>query len=257
MTEDGGLGASAASRDESVTFSLRELRELEEERLARDARAREEDQARAEAARRETESRAREETERATAAREAVRRDELAKHEALQRAALEQTRLEVEVRAREGERERERRHEVELARLRAETQKPGFGLAALGAAALVGAVTSGFAAFAVHMAVVAPAAERRTATVERDLAAERQRAAGAHDDLERERRRAAELEHQVAQLRSDLDAANQTHGAAPPGGRAGTGAPTPSRGNATKRGPGSASDTCVDPHDPMCFAIPR
>jgi colicin import membrane protein len=254
MTEGGGRGTSAASRDESVTFSLRELRELEEDRLAREARAREEDAARVEAARRETERRSREEAETAAAAREAARRDEAAKHEALQRAALEQTRLEVDVRAREGERERERRHEVEIARLRAETQKPGFGLAALGGAALVGGVTAGFAAFAVHMALVAPAAERRIGSVERDLATERRRAAVAQDDLERERRRATELERESAKLRSDLEAARKPGSPAQAGGHGG-GSATPTHGPATKRGP--ESEKCVDPHDPMCFAIPR
>ena len=250
MTEGGGRGTSAAFRDESVTFSLRELRELEEERLARESRAREEDAARIEAARRDGERRARDEKERA----EAARRDEAAKHEALQRAAIEQTRLEVDVRAREGERERERRHEVEIARLRAETQKPGFGLAALGGAALVGGVTAGFAAFAVHMALLAPAAEQRIGAVERSASAERQRADVARDDLERERRRAAELERQSAQLRSDLEAARKPGSQAPAGGRGG-GSATPPHGPAMKRGP--EIEKCVDPHDPMCFAIPR
>lgn len=251
MTDGDGRGAP---RDESVTFSLRELRELEEERLAREQQEREAAKTRALAARTEAERRAREEEARAAAAREEARLSELAKREALQRAAMEQARLEVEVRARADERERERRHEIELASLRATAVRPGFGAPALGGAAVVGLVVAGFGSFAVHMSVLAPAADRKVASVERDLASERQRSTSLQADGDREKRRSGELERQVTSLRSELETAKATCTSAPTAPRGGGGAPrTP-----TKRpGSGAHEEKCVDPHDPMCFAIPR
>lgn len=249
MTEGGDR------KDESVTFSLRELRELEEERIAREQRAAQEAAAQAARARQLAEQRAREQAERAAAeAREAARRtelEELAKREALQRAAVEQTRLEVEVRARADERERERRHEIEIARIRAVTERPGFGLAALGGAAAVGAVLAGFAAFAVHMTAVAPAHAKRVADLERSVSAEQLRAQGATGEADREQKRAADLERRASELRAEIDRKKPCPASPPttPKGGAPGGSSHPKR--VEPIGP------VCQPGDPLCPTIGR
>ena len=102
-------------REESVQFSLKELLKLEDERLAEQTRERQARDAAAARERDESERRKRAELEEKvrteTEARERQRHaelDDLARREAMQKAVVEQSRLEVEVRARAEERERER-----------------------------------------------------------------------------------------------------------------------------------------------------
>src|SRR5687767_15273928 len=94
-------------RDESVSFSLRELQELEQDRIAREKRetverhaalARErEDRARREAMERAERERHEEEKREAERRREL---EDLARREAMQKAIVEQARVEVEARTR-------------------------------------------------------------------------------------------------------------------------------------------------------------
>ncbi len=249
MTEGG------SRNDESVTFSLRELLKQEDERVERERRAEEEARAAAAKARLDAERRAQEEAERAAAeAREAARRtelEELARREALQRAAMEQARLEVEVRARADERERERRHEIELARVRAATQKDGFGLGALAASAAFGLALAGLTAFGVHLAVTAPAADRRVAEVERALTTEHAKTVSLEAELDREKKRRAELDGRVADLGAQLEAAAKKPCTTAVGASKG-----PQRPTTSSKRPEPTSGPC-QPGDPMCFAIPR
>ncbi len=248
MTEGG------TRRDESVSFSLRELKKLEDERIEREERARADEAERITRARADADARAREARERAEAEEREARRRDLAEREALQRAALEQTRLEVEVRARADERERERRHEIELARARASTGSSGFGIGAMAGSTLVGAVLAGFAAFAVHMTVTVPAAERRMAESERALAAEKQHGIAVTAELDREKARRAEDTSRIAQLGSELESARS---AAARGGPKSPGQAAPGvRGPTTPRGSGAPrseafSDKCAN-GDPLC-----
>jgi hypothetical protein len=247
-------GGPVGRRDESVTFSLRELQDLEEERITREKRdAREREIAAAQAkeddARREAETLLAKERAQAAAQEEQRRRDneELARREAMQKAIVEQARLEVDAKTRAQERERERQHELELARLRAQqgATKPGAIIGAgLGSALFVLA-----GAFAIHLAVLKPSSEARVAALT-DMAT---RAEARATEAER---RSDEQKKQIATLSEDLRQAREvkpTESPKPPaikGGSAGHG-PTP-------RPTARPKDTppCLDPHDPMCPHIP-
>lgn len=248
MTEGG------TRKDESVSFSLRELKKLEDERIEREERARADDASRIARARADADARDRQARERAEAEeREARRRqeqDELLKREALQRAALEQTRLEVEVRARADERERERRHEIELASARAATASSGFGMGALAGSAVVGAVLGAFAAFAIHMTVTVPANERRLAESERALAVEKQHGIAVTAELDREKAKRGEDAARIAQLGVELENARNVTG--PRSGPKGPGVriPTTPRGTTAPRSE-AFSDKCAN-GDPLC-----
>jgi hypothetical protein len=255
MTSGGG------QREESVQFSLQELLDLEDERLEEQRR---EQQARERTQREEREAaerRAREEAaakEQATAAEEERRRkaelDELARREAIQKAVVEQSRLEVEVRARANEREAERRHELEMQRLRVTGSKGQLG-SLVGAALLGGAVVL-LVALGTHFGVTKPLADRRMAELEQRIAAEGSRA----DDLGRrvdERRATIEgLETKLAEARTEiarLSSAKTTSGTATNG--AANTPPGQIRGRPpTTTSPSSPSTQPPCPKfDPMCF----
>lgn len=237
-------GPPSGRREESVSFSLRELTKLEEDRLAREAREAHEREAAA--------ARAREEAARREAtAREDERRkalDDLARREAMQKALVEQARIEVEARTRAEEAERERRYELELARLRGEATRQGpGGYVASAAAGLVVAMLA--CAFA-YVGAVKPAFERRTAELERSAA--------------REGERAADLERRLEEARAALTAKERELAAAPSHDAPPTALPGPARGptrGPTRRGgtrgsapPAPAPTTCL-PGDPLCPAI--
>jgi colicin import membrane protein len=246
-------GGPSGRRDESVSFSLRELQDLEEERIAREKRAvieREAAAARAkeEAARREAEAISAKEHADAAAREEQRRREneELARREAMQKAIVEQARLEVDAKTRSQERERERQHELELARLRAQqgSTKPGTIIGAgIGSALFVLA-----GAFAIHLAVLKPSSEARIAALT-DMATRAEARAAEAD------RRSEEQNRRIAALTEDLRQAREAKPAEPK-------SPTTTRGS-TGHGPAPRSTNrpkdappCVDPHDPMCFHIP-
>ena len=247
-------------RDESVSFSLKELMKLEDERIDQEKKSREAQARSAKEARDAAERKVRAELEareQADAAeRERVRRadrEEEARLEAIQRAAVEQTRITVEARTRAEESERERSHERELHRLRIEGQKkPGLG-------ALVG---SGLAGVAIALAAfllfffgaAKPAADRRIAELDTSSAAAQSRAS----TLER---RVDEQSAQIAALTKQLETARAQPAIAPEppkatGPRGGTGVgPFVAPGGPPKKVlPKDAP--CVDPHDPLCGHIP-
>lgn len=246
-------GGPAGRRDESVSFSLRELQDLEEERLAREKRDASEREAAAsrakeEAARRDAEALAAKERMDAEAREEQRRRDleELARREAMQKAIVEQARIEVDAKTRAQERERERQHELELARLRAQQgqTKPGLVIGAgLGSALFVLA-----GAFAIHLAVLKPSSEARIAALT-DMAT---RAEARASEAER---RSEEQKSRIAALESDLKASRDAKPAEPT--KPGTTTQKPSRphgGSATT--PAQPKRAGCDRLDPMCFDPP-
>lgn len=247
---------SQPRRDESVTFSLRELMKLEEDRVDRERRAREEAQ-RAEArAREEAERRAAEERdarERAEAeAREAERRralDELARREAMHKAVVEQARIEVEARTRAEEAERERRHELELARVRTASRSPSVGtavLAALGAAAITMA-----ACLALYLGALRPDADRRIAALEAAALEGRAREADLSARLEDARRATSDAQRELEQAKRELANRSAPPPPAPSTGRHGAGQ---GPRHPTQAAPRRTGTPCL-PRDPMCFDL--
>ncbi len=237
------------AREESVSFSLRELEKLENERLAREERQRRETEDEERAAREAALARARDEAARAIQAetlardgRERRSRDELAQREAMQKAVVEQARVGVEARARAEEAERERSHELELARLRA--AQSGSRLAPLLVAALFGAVVAGVIALSVHLGLVAPERDRRLALAEmqaRKGESERARLAQELDVLRRTNAElAARITHRETEPASTPPSSTK--------GQSGSKAKATSKSSAGKESP------CL-PRDPMCFSI--
>jgi membrane protein involved in colicin uptake len=251
-------------RDESVTFSLRELKELEDERVEQERLAKEARELAALRAREEAVRREREELavrERAEAEeRERVRRREVeeeARREAMSRAAVEQARIAVEARARAEEAERERRHELDMQRARVETQKkPGAGTIA--GSGLMGAAVAVALCFGVHFAVAKPAADKRIAELDRAVAM----AEGRADELSR---RVAEQSGQIKDLKTELEEAKRAKTAQPVSSSS-TGAQLPHRGggghvpvpatsNNKKDNPLNGGPPCANKFDPLCGHI--
>jgi hypothetical protein len=247
MTED--------RRDESVSFSLRELEKLEQERKADEervaARAREEEAARL-ADERDRHAQA---EQRQRDARQRQAEDELARREAMQRALVEQARLEVEARTRAEEAERERRHEVELARLRSAHGDDRGTTPRVVGAGIVGALVAGALAAAWHAAVVSPDRARKDAALEVCTASERAasgEAATRRSDLDVLRREndalSAKLGRLEAEFASPQPTAHVVRAVSPPpkGGTWPTGL--------SKKIEPSKKEPCL-PRDPMCFSI--
>jgi hypothetical protein len=228
-----------APDDESVEFSLKELTRLEDERIHRI-----EDE-KAAHARAQMQAEMQEE-----ASRKAAELDALAQREAMQKAIVEQARLEVEARTRADERERERRHEIEMATLRAQPRAlTPPSIAPLAFAALLGGLIATGVAASVHVLVTTPNAAARIASVER----ERDDARARGDDLERAldaaRRTMADLESRRAvEGRRENDAPAKPSASSRPGPARPNG-PRPPRAEA----PAPVSSTCDT--DPLCGAI--
>lgn len=244
-------GGPAGRRDESVGFSLRELQDLEEDRITREKRDASEREAAAmrakqDAARREAETLAAKERAEHDAREEQRRRDleELARREAMQKAFVEQTRLEVDARTRSQERDRERQHELELARLRAQQghTKPGLVIGAGVGSALVVVI----GAFALHLAVLKPGSEARIAALTDMATRAEARAAEAE-------RRSEEQSKRVAALTEDLRKAREAKPVADPTKPT---AQKPSRPPVVAPSPAQPKRTGCDPKDPMCFDPP-
>jgi hypothetical protein len=242
-------------RDESVQFSLQELLKIEDERL--------EEQARAKAAREAAEARKRDEAERRrleeseanaraeAEARERQRRGELediARREAMQKAIVEQGRLEVEVRARAEERDRERRHELEIERLRT-TNKTGPSIGALAGAAAMGGGILFVIALAIELAVLKPAEERRFIELQRKISVAEGRVDDVGKQLDEQRRVVAERDRQLADARTEIDALKRDRK---------TPATPPAHGKLSPMvAPAPKTPEAPDCHplDPMCFSL--
>jgi hypothetical protein len=249
-------GGPAGRRDESVSFSLRELQDLEEDRIAREKRDATEREAAAvrakeDAARREAETLAAKQHAEHVTREEQRRRDleELARREAMQKAIVEQARIEIDAKTRSQERDRERQHEVELARLRAQQgqTKPGVVIgASLGSALFVLA-----GAFAIHLAVLKPSSEARIAALT-DMAA---RADARATEAER---RSEEQNKRIAALSEDLRQAREAKPAEPTT-KSTTTTTTGQKPYRPQHPPSSQAQpkrTGCDPKDPMCFDPP-
>jgi hypothetical protein len=244
-------------RDESVQFSLKELLKLEDERLVEQERttlAREAEHTRA----LEEEARRRRVDEETAAKLEAETLDrrrqteleELARREAMQKAIVEQGRLEVEVRARADERERERRHEIELERLRAETKTgPSLSLGGMAGAAAMGGAIMLVVALGIHFGVVKPTSERRSAELQSNVTTAETHADDLGRQLNEQRRLVADRDRQLADLRIEVDALKARKPTPTPAS-----APTVHKPNLPKtQGGGSQPEAPCPKGDPMCF----
>lgn len=247
-------------REESVQFSLKELLELEDQRLAEQARERDAREVAAARERAEAERRRREEAEAHARAEEEARErqrrtelEELARREAMQKGIVEQARLEVEVRARAEERERERRHEIEIERLRSTAKKGGSLGALIGASAIGGSVMA-IVALAIHLGVHAPAAERRVAELQRSMTAAEARADELARQLDGQRRAVSERDRQLADAQEQIRAltAQKSAPASGTGSKLGLGAPGP---KAPVVRPSNKEEKECLPGDPMCFSL--
>jgi hypothetical protein len=247
-------------RDESVSFSLKELMKLEDERVGQEREVREARERAAESAREETARRARAELEARERAeadeRERARfreMEEAARHEAMQRAAVEQARITVEARTRAEEAERERSHERELLRMRAETtKKPGPG--GFIGSALGGAAFAVAAALLLHFAVWRPEADKRVAELGSAAAA----ADGRADELGRrvddQKERIAQLEKSLRETQAELAIRK-----APPAPKAPTGPSSAPRSGTAASHPKTPNvndgPPCLNKFDPLCGHI--
>jgi colicin import membrane protein len=252
-----------SEKQSSVLFSLRELMNLEEERIetekqreeearAADKRAKMEAELRLRAAE-EARIRAEEERRQNDAARE---REEAARLEAIQRAAIERTRLETEERARLAQMELSHKHERELQMLKADKQKTGLRRALIGVA--VASVVFAGSGLGYYFGVAVPAAERDRAAAEteaRQLKEARDKAEAdaaaktkliadltAQRDKAKTEKERIELDQQLNELKGG-DAKKP-----PPGAGAGVVRPPPD----TKTDAEKLLDACKNSKDPAC-----
>ncbi len=263
-------GPGGSKREESVQFSLKSLLELEDERVAEQAR---ESRDRQEAILRDREQAkkraqlAEDAAARAALEAEVHRRraelEDLARREAMQKALVEQARLEVEVRARAEERERERQHERELQRLRGAGPPAGSSLGALAGASLLGGLVMLLGGLGIHFGVLAPASATRLAEVQTSLAAAEGRAEELSHRLDDQRHGASITEAKLTEARAriaELEPKKLAGGTGP-----GTGSTVPRSGGpgpSSPSGPSSASKPPVPEKpclkgDPMCFTFGR
>lgn len=239
-------------RDESVTFSLRELEKLESERLEK---VRREELAAVERAERE-EAEARRREADALAAKEEARRlarlEEIeleARREAQARAAVEQTRIEVEARTRAQESDAERRHELELARMRRESEKKTpFGLIVGSAAA--GAALAVAACLAAYFGATRPAIDRSMASLENVAARANEHAQTLENEQAADRKKLAGLEADLRDTKQTIATLQANKPVAPKDPPKGTFVPVPK--DPIKRTDFSAIDACKNNPDPMC-----
>jgi colicin import membrane protein len=253
-------------RDESVSFSLKELMKLEDERITQERQAREAHQLAAKAARDEAERREREELAAKDRAAEEERErarfremEEEARREAIQRAAVEQARITVEARTRAEESDRERRHEIELQRLRVKTvEKPGPG--GYVASALGGAAATLALCLVMHFAIWRPGSDRRIAELDRAVAGADGREAELGRRVDEQKMRIGQLEKSIEGMQDELTKRGPAP-AVPPKAASGAGGATgqkrvgtgtgvdPAKGKGVNEGP-----PCIK-GDPLCFRI--
>lgn len=163
-----------AADEQSVSFSLRELERIENERLdsekkERQARELEVRRAHEEAIANAARARLEEERRAAEGAAETDRRrrhlEEEAKREAVTRAAVEQTRITVEARTRADQADRERAHEIELAQLRVREREKRSMLGVV-VGSLASAAIAFFIAGGMYLVLAKPSFDRQLALVE-------------------------------------------------------------------------------------------
>jgi len=141
----------AEQKESSVLFSLKELMNLEEDRIRQEEDTKRKAEEAAAAARAETERRAREEEEARIRAQEEKRRgedlrtrEEAARLEAIRHAEVEKARLEAENRARMEQLRHQQEHERQLAMVTQDKSKKRLVLIASGAGVLfIGALVGG------------------------------------------------------------------------------------------------------------------
>ncbi len=240
-------------RDESVTFSLRELEKLESERLEKERR---EKLAAFERAEREESEARRREADALAAKEEAARKARLeeieleARREAQARAAVEQTRIEVEARTRSQESEAERRHELELARIKKEGEKKAPVGLVMGSAA-AGAIAGVAACLIAYFGATRPATDRSMASLENVAARANDRSQTLENEQNADRKKIAILE---AELREAKQAITSLQSNKPVPTRAdpprGTFVPIPK--DPIKKTDLNAIDACKNNPDPMC-----
>jgi hypothetical protein len=259
MTGTTGGHASATTSEGSVSFSLKELMRLEDERVAFEreaARKRSEDRERAVA----EEARRAEELALASARQEEERlrrhdregKEEEARLDGMKRALVERERVVAEQAVREAEVARLRSHELELARMRRE----GSGSAKVAwsvAAASVLALATGVVAYA---AMLRPDMDRRLAAAHAEATAQSDamdksqkqlaelgtRVSGLAVQLQTESARATSLERQLDEAQKKLA---DHRGVAPP--------PAPHHPKVIQNQPtGLIDGPCKNVGDPLC-----
>ncbi len=258
MTGTTGAPSTGTTSEGSVSFSLKELTRLEDERVAfeRDeARRRREELERnaadqAKRAQEAVDARARAEDERRKEL-ERHAREEDARLEGQKRAFVERERLAAEQRARDGEVARLHTHELELTRLR--TQGGGARIAWSVAVASLVCLVAGAIAYA---AVLRPDADRQLAQARADVVrsgelvkeAERQvsdlgkRVDGLAGQLQASEEHARDLERQLDDAKKKVG--DRRAGVAPP--------PTPRPPPIPTRPTGLIDGPCKYPGDPLC-----
>lgn len=248
---------SRTSNESSVLFSLRELMDLEHDRID-DERAREEralveaNRAKMEAELRiaaADEARRRADAERRRA-EEMARKEEDARLEAMQLAAVERARLEAIERGRLEQVALEHRHEEAMLRLKAERDRVMLKRTTLGLLAV--AMTCGAAALGYYVGVVRPrvAAEQRE-LIDRNAQLEAEVRAQA-DGLD-------QLGARSARLRDDLESIASAPAAptVPPTAATATPQPTVVRPLPSAPPTATANSRPCDPRDPMDFCLGR
>ena len=254
--------SSGKTRDESVQFSLKELLKLEDERQEEQSRERQAHEARMAKQREEDERRRREEAAaRERAELEAFERhqreelDQVARREAMQKALVEQSRLEVEIRARAEEREAERRHELELQRLRLEGKKGQ--LSSLIPSTLLGAGIMLATALGLHFGTIKPSHDRHVAELEQSIATAESRTTDLNhqaDDQKRTieglERKVAEQQTEIATLKNNLASTSTKKPSGSPAGTSGTRRTTTTTTSTTQ----AQEKPCLK-GDPLCPTI--
>ncbi|NUO54351.1 MAG: hypothetical protein HOV80_36360 [Polyangiaceae bacterium] len=252
-----------SEKQSSVLFSLRELMNLEEERIetekqreeearAADKRAKMEAELRLRAAE-EARIRAEEERRQNDAARE---REEAARLEAIQRAAIERTRLETEERARLAQMELAHKHERELMALQSDKQKTGLRRALIGVA--VASVVFAGGGLGYYFGVAVPEGERVKAAADNEARTLKEARDKAEAEANAKSKMIADLTEQRDKARTDKERIeldqklNELKGdpkKVVPGGT-GTGVVKPPKD--TKTDAEKLLDACKNSKDPAC-----
>jgi hypothetical protein len=261
MTMTTTKGKTMAREENSVQFSLDGLLKLEDERVAGEARERtarekaakdakvaiEREKQAAHSAKMKAEADA-------VAAEKKAELDQLAQREAMQKAIVEQARIQVEAKMRADERERERRHELDL-EVAKKTEKQSSMGALMGACGFGGGLM--LLVFGViHFAVTQPATDRRMAELELRATTAEQHAADSDHKVDEAQKQLRALDAKRASLETELDGLKnqpvQPTGKKPVAPITGKIPPH----NTTTTDTGS-QDCPGGDKDPMCFKIRR
>jgi colicin import membrane protein len=200
---------SAEQKESSVLFSLKELMNLEEDRIKaeeadKEARAKADAERRAaeERARREAEERRLQDEEEARHADEVRRREEATRLEAIQRAEIEKGRAESEQRARMAQIAAQQAHERSLAELQQDKGKKRLTYAAivLGVVLVGGGIIT-----AVTVSKAKEEQQAREAVLTRQRLETEQKLAAMQRDFEDKKKAELALQGQLAAAKDDAD----------------------------------------------------